>query len=172
MWYIVAPAVLALLLTVVHAQEPTSNRSDDSCSGAAEPLTGFDGLKIVVTCESEGSRRTMYLSVTNTAPLAQRELRGFALGFCGADAVIDAESPTGWVVEVTRREPRTTVSWNVARGEPRLGAGQQADGFVVRLRPGWRRSGYEAARWRTAGGASGGSVSGGHDCVGQIEPTR
>ena len=66
---------------------------------------------------------------------------------------------------------RRRQTWTVpdaAVAQRGLRSGQQADGFIVRLRPGWVRSGSSAVRWELK--SSGANAS--HDCVGRVEPLR
>jgi hypothetical protein len=98
------------LVTSVRAQDLAVNLSDESCSQADVSLNALDGLKLIASCESDGSNRLMHISITNTAAAALGALRVVSVGFCGADTVVGAESPAGWVAEVLRRE-------NAGRGD-------------------------------------------------------
>lgn len=66
-----------------------------------------------------------------------------------------------------RGEQRTSLEWSTISGETGLGRGETLDGFVVYLKPGWRRSSYASATWeRAGGGGSGSGASMSHDCEG------
>jgi hypothetical protein len=153
-----------LVVTVVRAQESMSRLVDAACSQDEVSLTKIQGVKMIASCESDGSMRAMRISLTNTAPADVGVLRAVSVGFCGSEAVIGAEGPVGWVAEVMRDETRTTVWWtapDIAVAEHGLRSGQRADGFVVRLRPGWRKSQSESVIWESDGI----SMVTSHDCV-------
>ena len=140
-------ALLWLLFGQAQAQEPTFDLSDRDCQG--EVLIGVvESAFIYASCSASGSESVMRVSVDNRAEPAIGALRDFSIGFCGT-GVIAATGRPGWVAKV-EGELRHIVTWSVGDAEvDRLGipAGQRADGFVVRLKPGWRRSRSEAAWW-------------------------
>ena len=150
-------------VTAIQAQEFTSPLVDTACSQDEVSLTKIQGVKMVASCESDGSMRAMHISLTNTAPAEAGALRAVSVGFCGSEAVIGAESPVGWVAEVMRDETRTTVWWTAPdiAAEHGLRSGQRADGFIVRLRPGWRKSQSESVIWQSDGV----SMVTSHDCL-------
>jgi hypothetical protein len=163
MRHVAALTFLALIVAAVQAQEYASPLSDNSCSQDEKSLTAIEGVKVVASCGPEGSMRAMYIAVTNTAPAERGALRAVSIGFCGADAVISEDSPAGWSAEVFRSKTKSGVKWtvpNAAMAERGLRSGQRADGFVVRLRPGWSRSSEASALWESKG--TGHIMS--HDC--------
>jgi len=153
-----------LVGTVIQAQEFMPRLVDAACSQDEVSLTKIQGVRMIASCEADGSMRAMHISLTNTAPADVGALRAVSVAFCGSEAVIGAESPAGWVAEVMRDETRTTVWWtapDIALAEHGLRSGQRADGFVVRLRPGWRKSQSESVLWESDGV----SLVTSHDCV-------
>ena len=142
------------LMTVVQAQEFSSRLVDTTCSQDEVSLTKIQGVKMTASCDSDSSMRAMHISLENTAPADAGALRAVSVGFCGSEAVIGTESPLGWGAVVMQDETRTTVWWtaaDIAAAEHGLRSGQRVDGFVVRLRPGWRKSQSESVIWESDG---------------------
>jgi hypothetical protein len=162
-------AVFALIVTVAQAQDPVLRLVDTGCSHGEVSLSRIQGVKLIASCEADSSAHALHISITNTAPADVGALRAVSVGFCG-DAVIGAESPLGWLAEVTRNEDRTTVWWTTpdsAIAQNGLGSGQGVDGFVVRLRPGWRMSQSESVLWES----NGVSIVTSRDCARQARQT-
>ncbi len=140
-------AILWLLSGQASTQDPTLDLSDRECQG--EVLIGVvESAFIYASCSSSGSERIMRVSVSNRAEPALGPLRNFEVGFCGT-SVVAATGPVGWVAKVEGGE-RHSVTWSLADADvDRLGipAGARADGFIVRLKPGWRRSRSDSAWW-------------------------
>ena len=157
-------AIFVLVVTGVRGQEFVPRLVDTACSLDEISLTKIQGVKMIASCESDTSMRAMHISLTNTAPADAGALRAVSVGFCGSEAVIGAESPMGWAAEVMRDETRTTVWWtapDIAVAEHGLRSGQRVDGFVVRLRPGWRKSQSESVIWESDSV----SMVSSHDCI-------
>ncbi len=142
------------------SQKPTVNLSDRNCRD--EVLTAaLRGVDIHASCEADGSEWVLRVAVTNWATKEAGSLRGFSIGFCGR-SVIGAAAQSGWIVKIDPGEDGA-VRWDVPDEMPdRFGVPSRArvGGFVVRLRPGWKRSRWASARWASSVTATATA----HDC--------
>ena len=139
--------VVAFLLSHGCAQKRVVDLTDRNCQG--EVLTAeVHHLRVYASCGFPRSAQLMRVSVSLHAPAEEGPLRMFSIEFCGP-SVIDASGPTGWTARVDRFT-RNSVEWSLpddlvaSRGIP---AGVKTGGFVVRLTPGWKRSGGGSASW-------------------------
>lgn len=97
----------------------------------------------------------MTISVNNMAPAGDGPLRELSIGFCGSSSILGAAAQSGWSTEIEQKD-NGYVTWSLPDAEvERLGIPSRArvGGFVVRLKPGWRKSQWISVRW-------------GHDTVG------
>ena len=165
--------LVALVGTTASAQEYVSRLYDTACLQGESLLTRGLPVSIVGSCESDGSTRLLHISVTNTAPEERGTLHAFTIGFCYADSVIGAQGPSGWVAAITYppQKERADVSWTVSEAliaEHGLRSGQQASGFAVRLRPGWRRAEFAWGKWES----NSMTMMLSRDCEVQMQPFR
>ena len=140
-------AVIFLLFSPLSAQESKSDLSDRACQGQLL-VAVIDGAHVYAACRSSGSERIMEVSVNNMAGAEVGPLRDFSIGFCGS-SVIAASAPEGWISKVEGDE-RQSVTWSLPDGlVATLGIPSHANakGFLIRLKPGWRRSRSDSAWW-------------------------
>jgi hypothetical protein len=148
--------LVVILLFVAAAQAPGMGLTKEKCIG--EVVVAAMGFRAVGTCEELGDGTRLSIKVSNPEPTLR--LRAFSFGFCGLD-IARAIAPPGWEVDV-RGEGRISVDWNSTREDAvgGLAPGETLDGFILELKPGWRRSSYASAVWDGSG--TGGSMT--HDC--------
>ena len=147
MHYIVLSVLIADLLWPLQGQEPVFDLSDRDCQ--TEVLISIiEGAHVFASCASESAERIMRVSVSNLAVAEKGPLRDFSIGFCGP-SVIGASAPTGWVAEIEGDEQHS-VTWSLpddSVGKLGIPSGARTSGFVVRLKPGWKRSRSDSAWW-------------------------
>jgi hypothetical protein len=122
----------------------------------------LEGARVHVSCSTNGAERVMRVSVTNTATAEVGRLREISIGFCG-DSILGASAQSAWVTDIDRGGDGS-VTWSLPDDQvDRLGIPSRArvGEFVVRLKPGWRKSQWFALRWGQ-GGVTAGIVT--HDC--------
>jgi hypothetical protein len=147
MRYISVSIVAACVSSPLFGQDLKVDLSDHNC-GAEVLISIVDGAHIYASCVSIGAERIMRISVSNLARPDVGRLRDFSIGFCGP-SVVDASAQNGWVAKVEGVE-RHTVTWSLTDDlVDTLGIPSRArvGGFVVRLKPGWKRSRSDSAWW-------------------------
>lgn len=148
MHYITLSVLVVRLLSPLQGQQVVHELSETDCQ--KEVLTSIidDRAYVFASCASEGAERIMRISVSNFAADEKGPLRDFSVEFCGP-SVIRASAPTGWVAK-TEGEKRHFVTWSLPDDlVDKLGvpSGARATGFVVHLKPGWKRSRSASAWW-------------------------
>jgi hypothetical protein len=157
----VMAAVLGTAVTISCASRVVDFLPDNHCGSSEVLLADLSGARISAMCGTDGTTRSILVSTENRHRPGYGPLLAFSLGFCGSE-VISVEAPRGWKASVDGSIRSFHVTWEVSadvgrdRGIP---SGQRMSGFVVRLRPGWRRTGSSSARWES--GAEGTTVT--HD---------
>jgi hypothetical protein len=147
MRYVMLPSLIVLMLSPLVGQEPTFDLSDQNCRGELL-ISVIEGARVYASCVSAGPERIMHVSVSNQAVAEAGPLRDFSIGFCGL-SVIAASAKTGWTTKIEGDE-RHSVTWSLpddlvsTLGIP---SGARMGGFVVRLKPGWKRSRSDSAWW-------------------------
>jgi hypothetical protein len=139
---------LLLLCSLAQAPQPVFDLSDRDCKDEVLISVIHEGAHVFASCASDGGDRIMRISVSNHPGKKDGPLRDFSVGFCGP-SIIQTSGPSGWVAKVEGDE-RHSVTWSLADDSvERLGirSGVRASGFLVRLKPGWRRSRSDSARW-------------------------
>ena len=148
------------LLSSAASQKSLVDLSDANCR--REVLTAtLDSVDIHASCDTDGSERVIHLAVTNWGKKEVGSLRGFSIGFCGR-SVVGAPAQSGWIVKIDPGEDGA-VWWDLPEESvDQLGVPSRArvGGFVVRLRPGWKRSRWASAQWKSSGIATTTT----HDC--------
>lgn len=141
-------SVLALhLSSMPSGQEPVFDLSDKDCRDEVL-ISVVEGARIYASCAQSGSERIMRVSVSNLADAKMGQLRDFSIGFCGP-SVIGASAQSGWIAKI-EGDDRHNVTWSLADGlVESLGIPSRArvGGFIVRLKPGWKRSRSDSAWW-------------------------
>jgi hypothetical protein len=128
-------------------QEPILDLSDRECRREVLIAT-MEDAHVYASCESDGTERIMHVSTVNLAPASLGPLTEFSIGFCNS-SVVSVSAQTGWIGRVERGQ-HPFVTWRVspelvnALGVP---SRARVGGFVVRLKPGWRRSRRAGASW-------------------------
>ncbi len=152
-------AIIAALLAIGQPayQSVDVDLSDERCRGDAV-IAELDGIRIRGTCSASGAIREVQITIDNTAPPEAGSLQSFGVGFCGT-AVLQLVAPPGWAGSGVT--PGGEAEWRVADGSPGLRAGETQSDFIVRLRPGWRRSRRADALWES----SAKSTFTTHDCT-------
>lgn len=148
MHYITLSVLVVQLLSPVQGQEVAFDLSDPNCREEMLISIIDDGAHVFASCASESAERIMRVSVSNVAVDEKGALRDFSVGFCGP-SVIRASAPTGWVAKIEGDE-RHSVRWSLPDdlvGKLGIRSGARATGFVVHLKPGWRRSRSDSAWW-------------------------
>jgi hypothetical protein len=141
-------------------QTPALNLTDGQCKDETL-IAVVEGARINASCETEGVERVMHISVTNLAAPFIGTLRAFSIGFCG-NAVIGASAQSGWVSTVSQ-DADASVDWTLEKDQAdAFGVPSRArvGGFIVRLKPGWRRSRSASAQWESSSTA----ITTTHDC--------
>jgi hypothetical protein len=147
MRFITLPVLVLLFLSPLFGQEPTFDLSDRDCRSEVL-ISVIEGAHVYASCASVGSERIMRVSVSNQAAGEDGPLRDFSIGFCGP-SVIAASAQAGWTTKVEGDE-RHSITWSLpdnlvsTLGIP---SGARMGGFVVRLKPGWKRSRSDSAWW-------------------------
>jgi hypothetical protein len=147
MHYISVSILVVCLSSSLFGQNPKFDLSDQNCR-AEVLISTIDGAHVYASCVSVGAERIMHISVTNLARAEVGRLRDFSIGFCGP-SVVGASAQNGWVAKVEGRE-RHNVTWSLTDdlvdtfGIP---SRARVGGFVVQLKPGWKRSRSDSARW-------------------------
>jgi hypothetical protein len=144
---ITLPVLVLLFLSALFGQEPVFDLSDRDCRREVL-ISVIEGARVYASCASAGSERIMRVSVSNQAAAEAGPLRDFSIGFCGS-SVISASAQAGWTTKVDGDE-RHSITWSLrddlvdTLGIP---SGATVGGFVVRLKPGWKRSRSDSAWW-------------------------
>jgi hypothetical protein len=131
-------------------QEPIVDVADGACRGEML-ISQLDEMYVYASCTSSSSERTMRVSVANRAAMDLGPLHDFSIGFCGP-SVINVSAAPGWEAKVEGLE-RHDVTWSLPDSlidSLGIRSGGRADGFVVRLKPGWSRSRSVSAWWGDA----------------------
>jgi hypothetical protein len=145
--YSIAIGVVAAL-RMAGQDRPVFDLSDRDCQDEVL-ISIIDDARVHASCATDGDERIMRVSVTNVAPPEKGRLRDFSIGFCGP-SVVRASGPAGWEVKIDEEE---SVTWSLPdslvdeRGIP---SGSRLEGFIIRLRPGWKRSRSDSAWWGEA----------------------
>jgi len=156
--------VFILLALVVAAQDRKTALTDQACGSTEIPVLAASGLEISGRCANSDSGRALRLSLTITDREQRRgRLQELSLGFCGE--IVDASSPAGWAATILGRTTTSgqpaTVEWRSLPETARGGdMARHIEGFVVVLKPGWRRAIRFGARWQEQSEAEGSP----HDC--------
>jgi hypothetical protein len=128
-------------------QEPILDLSDRECRREVLIAT-IEDAHVYASCESDGTERIMHVSAVNMAPPSLGPLTEFSIGFCNS-SVVAVSAQSDWIGKV-QGEQHSFVTWRVppelanASGVP---SKARVGGFVVRLKPGWRRSRRAGASW-------------------------
>ncbi|MFA5910645.1 MAG: hypothetical protein WC815_17840 [Vicinamibacterales bacterium] len=142
-----------LLVLVLHlssmpsGQEPAFDLSDRDCQDEVL-ISSIEGARIYASCVQAGSERIMRVSVSNLANAKVGRLRSLSIGFCGP-SVVGASAQSGWIAKI-EGDDRHNVTWSLSDDlVESLGIPSRArvGGFVVRLKPGWKRSRSDSAWW-------------------------
>ncbi len=148
----VMTVILGVALAVACGLRVVHFLPDNECGSEEVLLADLSGARITAVCVSQGSARAILVSTENRHRPQDGPLLAFSLGFCGSD-VISVEAPTGWRAEVHGSSRAFYIDWQVSEDpapQPGIRPGQKMSGFVVRLRPGWRRTGFISARWESS----------------------
>ena len=111
-------------------------------------ISKVDSMYVFASCNTSGSERVTQVSVVNRATPNLGPLRDFSIGFCGP-SVISVTAPGGWVSKIEGQE-RHEVTWSLPDGlveSQGVRSGVRVDGFILRLKPGWKRSRADSAWW-------------------------
>ena len=154
------PFLVAILVIIAATQYGGMGLTREKCTDEVV-VAVVDGARVVGTCSDTNTGTRLDMKVRNVAEEAH--LHSLSIGFCGPD-VERALAPAGWEAYVSG-EQRTSLVLSTVSDATGLARGETLDGFVVYLRPGWRRSSYASATWQRTGGAGSGSASSlSHDC--------
>jgi hypothetical protein len=136
-----------------------------TCTLSDTPLIDFTSAEVLARCDGIGPTTRVLVTVLPRTTDPADYLRAMSLRFCGA--VISAEGPAGWKIEIEREKGRSAVAADVtwelpdAAPHPKMPASRRIAGFTVTLRGQWRRGlGYYIAFSKSGGPTS---VSP-HDC--------
>ena len=149
--------LVALLQLPSPADRPISvGLSEESCVGEVE-VANLGAFRAVGTCSVTPTEHTLRITAMNAFESVQR-LSSFTLGFCGPD-IVDVYFPAGWEASV-RLEARASVRFRASGAGAEVESGTALEGFVIHLKPGWRRSSLTMTGWESSGNGTGAS----HDC--------
>lgn len=147
MRFVTLTILLVLFLSPLIGQERVFHLSDRDCRSEVL-ISVIEGARVYASCVSVGSERIMRVSVSNQAAAEAGPLRDFSIGFCGPSAIA-ASAQAGWITKV-EGDDRHSITWSLPDhlvGTLGIPSGARVGGFVVRLKPGWRRSRSGSAWW-------------------------
>ena len=144
---LITVSVLVVLFLSPLVGQPAFDLSDRDCRGEVL-ISVIDGAHVYASCASARSERIMRVSVSNQAAAEAGPLRDFSIGFCGP-SVIAASAPANWTTTIDS-DDRHSITWSLPDdlvGTLGIPSGARTGGFVVFLKPGWKRSRSDSARW-------------------------